>query len=225
MVELIICRIMKIKKLIITLFILVVVFSLSNKLAFSQNEGEKENDPAKICREKGLTGLEFRKCLIDLKFNKFQRKLEKFSEFGEKMKEMFDKMVKESSKAIETDGEVFFLGPVSNALAKGKVKEYSSSTLVVSVKGFTVSWDVSLASIVPSSSELKEGDDVAVLGEWDGTKFVAKTVIKKGAHEVKVEEEHEEENHGKLPAPVPVLLKQIIEALRAKGIEVNIPQR
>lgn len=212
-------------------------------------EVEEETEPEEVCA--GLKDFDFRRCIIKEKGDRRLKHLRairgrvpeikgKFEEVSEKLVEEHMKELKEGIKEHLIRGQnIFVIGPAGRALAAGEIQSVSTNTLSVNTLGFLSQWDISNAKIVKvpggegKVSDLEAGRRVRVIGRWDSENhiLVAKVVIVKSSVEimppvikppVKVKPP---EKTPTLPAPVPVLLQQILKALQERGIQINLPQR
>jgi len=221
------------KSLVVLTSLLILSLILISPVAFSEEEKKKPGDDEIKAKCAGLTGWEFRKCFVEAKrgmergVGKFLKETEDVVEKMMKMhlgKDWLDKM----AEHVKKGGNIFVIGPASNAMAAGEIQSVATDTLSVSTWGFISQWNISNAKILKGGgqdgtvNDLQVGKEVKVMGQWDKDKnsLVAKVVIV--AEQVVVQPAEKPE---KLPAPVPVLLQQILDALKKAGIEVQLPQR
>jgi|GEM_PF-2192352 len=127
--------------------------------------------PVKIVPEeacKGLKGLEYRKCLINLKRQVKEVKQE-VQELKQEIKEVAEGNIedinKEIQRVIRLGRNIFVLAPSGRAMAGGKIDNIENNILTLNTLGFTTKWNIENAK--GDKEKLQVNQEVRITGRWD----------------------------------------------------------
>jgi hypothetical protein len=122
--------------------------------------------PEEAC--KGLKGLEYRKCLINLKrqVKEVKQEVQELKqEIKEVAKENIEDINKEIQRFIRLGRNIFVLAPSGRAMAGGKIDNIENNILTLNTLGFTTKW--SIENTKGDKEKLQVNQEVKITGRWD----------------------------------------------------------
>jgi hypothetical protein len=122
--------------------------------------------PEEAC--KGLKGLEYRKCLINLKRQVKEVKQE-VQGLKQEIKEVAEENIEDINKNIQRfirlGRNIFVLTPSGRAMAGGKIDNIENNILTLNTLGFTTKWNIGDAK--GDKEKLQVNQEVKITGRWD----------------------------------------------------------
>jgi hypothetical protein len=122
--------------------------------------------PEEAC--KGLKGLEYRKCLINLKrqVKEVKQEVQELKqEIKEVAKENIEDINKEIQRFIRLGRNIFVLAPSGRAMAGGKIDNIENNILTLNTLGFTTKWNIE--NTKGDKEKLQVNQEVKITGRWD----------------------------------------------------------